>query len=707
MTRVRSPQALAHLSLAVCGGLVLVAAGQPLNTDDLWWHLALGRVFAAHGPWLADDPLLFAPAAPPSPASWLSDLGLAALAHTAGFYALRVLLVASVAAILALAWSLLRRASGSRAFASLGTAVFAALAAYRLLQLRPDLVSIAATLLCYRWLIADEQPPSVARIAAVGALSALWANLHAGFPLGLLAIGAAVAGLVLAAPLRSHDQRRGDRARALRLAAALGVAALATLANPAGIGAHLAYLAAGRSTPALERVRDEWAPLHLFALPTPPQPSVLSWLLAWGLLVALGWVVARWIAREPVRRALDPAKLALALLAIGLLLTAVRFLWLGIFPLLVFAELFRTSSPELDRRPRAARRRAVWIGAAACLVAVGFVKVGDRLITREAMLRWYYYQRPYPPAKYHATAIWLLADSGVRGNLYHEYFLGGFAGYWLAPGVRSLANGTLNVPTELLDAVAAIAVRKGLRPGEEFTALLDRLGIDLFLGIRMPEPQIAGDTWSPTAAHLENTPGWIPIYRNLSCAIYLRASERNRVNIDRLADYYAGQGVPFDRERGFDVDAVVRDAPGWAVAHQIVPYGFARMARDTVAHRADVATQDRVARIWAVLGRYERAIAIDRALVRAAPEPVHVWRRLTWSLLRLGRFDEASEAAKALERQPADDELSHWIADAAREVPALDPERARARVSGLPMLARAEASALQASLEPTPPRPAR
>src|SRR5262245_59531256 len=179
MTRARSSRALSHLAFAITGGLVLVAAGQPLNTDDAWWHLALGRFFAAHGPWLAEDPLLFAPLAPPSPASWLADVALAGLAHAAGFQALRVLLVASAAALVALGWSLLRDASGSRALASLGATAFAALAAYRLVQLRPDLVSIAATLLCYRWLIASPRPPSVARIAAVGLLCALWANLHA------------------------------------------------------------------------------------------------------------------------------------------------------------------------------------------------------------------------------------------------------------------------------------------------------------------------------------------------------------------------------------------------------------------------------------------------------------------------------------------------------------------------------------------------
>jgi hypothetical protein len=295
----------------------------------------------------------------------------------------------------------------------------------------------------------------------------------------------------------------------------------------------------------------------------------------------------------------------------------------------------------------------------------------------------------------------------VRGSLYHEYFMGGFAGYWLAPGVRSLVNGTLNFPGELLDALTAIAARNGLRPGESFDDLLDRLGIDLFLGIRLPEPAVAPASWSSTTAHLENTPGWIPIFRSLTSALYLRIDEHSRANLDRLALYYDERGVPFDLERGFDVDAVVRDAPDWALAHGVVPRGFARMARDTLARRATTATRNHVAMVWAVLGRYERAIAIDRQLARAEPEWVNVRRRLTWSLLRVGRYEEAAIAAKELESRPAADQLSSWIVETTRSVSALDPEQARAAIAALPFLSPAEGAALQGMIEPTQPRPAR
>src|SRR4029453_10219306 len=72
---------LGHGAAAVAAALLLLAAGQPLFTDDAWWHLALGRAFAERGPWLPEDPLLFAAASPPSPSAWLFALMLHARPH--------------------------------------------------------------------------------------------------------------------------------------------------------------------------------------------------------------------------------------------------------------------------------------------------------------------------------------------------------------------------------------------------------------------------------------------------------------------------------------------------------------------------------------------------------------------------------------------------------------------------------------------------
>jgi hypothetical protein len=689
--RRAAPAAVAHAAAAITGALLLCAVGQPIFTDDLWWHLALGRAFAAHGPWLAEDPLLFAAAGPPAPASWLADVALAGVASAGGFYALRALHVAIVAAILALVWSEFLRAGRSRALASVGALAFASLAAYRLAQLRPDLVSIALCLGAWRFLVADERPPSWRRVALAALAAALWANLHAAFPLGPLLVGGAAAGAFLA----------GDRARAARLAATCAIAGVATLANPTGIHAHLAYLSAGVQTPALERIADEWTHVNLFALPAPPlPPSPLAWALAWAIVLGTAFAVLR----GSRGRAFDLARLGAALVALALSLTAVRFLWLGVFPLLFLAHAL---GARVDGVRAAARVR--WIPAAASLALSGaFFALGDwPAITRGLPTTAVGYAKPYPVIKYYAHAIWLIADSGLRGDLYNDYFLGGFAGYWLAPQVRTLINGTLNVPKETLDALQAIAQRRGLRPGEDLSALLDRLDVDLFLGIRLPDAGLPGRRWAATTAYLEGTPGWIPIFRNAESAVYLRANERNRDNLERIADYYEAQRVPFDRARGFEIEKVIREAPEWAFVHGAIPRRFPELAeRAESPGPADPRIRDRVAALYAVLGCYEQAAAIDRAILRDAPDAVRSRRRLVWALLHSGADAEARSEAAALAARPSSDGLSHAIADVARQAASLAPADRAALVARLPLLGHDEVGWLTQGIPQPDPRPA-
>jgi hypothetical protein len=87
---IRRLELATHLIVGSSIAVFLVAVGQPIITDDLWWHLALGDAYAQQGLWLAHDPLLFTSPGPPVPASWLADLGLAAIAKLGGLNALRV-----------------------------------------------------------------------------------------------------------------------------------------------------------------------------------------------------------------------------------------------------------------------------------------------------------------------------------------------------------------------------------------------------------------------------------------------------------------------------------------------------------------------------------------------------------------------------------------------------------------------------------------
>ena len=687
---------------------MLLAAGQPIFSDDFWWHLSMGEAYAAQGPWLAADPTLYTAEGPPAPAAWLADLGLQGLERAFGFTGLRVAHVLLVAAILGLAWSALRRAAGSAVWASLGTSLFAALSAYRLFQLRPDLLTILATLLLWRLLLEDASPPSWRRVAGSTLLFAVWANLHAGFVLGPVLLAAAIAGVLAAAALQPAWRER-DLARARRLAAALILGLLATLANPAGARPHLLYFAAGGATPSLEIVADEWAPVHLLALPVanlPPTP--LAWAAVWALLIVTPGALLLQLRQRrhpevsrPHER-VDPALLALAVAAFAGLLSAVRLLWLVVVPLLVLGRANRGKLPG-------SRIRGWSLAAFAVLWVPGFVVLGDwPMISQGIHPAWY--ARPYSAVKHHPHVVWFLRDAELEGRLWNDAVAGNFLGYWLAPRLRVFVNGSLNVPREVMDTRGAVLARRGALPGESFLALLDRSRVDIFLGSGAPALSRPNRPALYTTAHLEGAPGWKLVFRNLNEAVTLRDDERNRPNLRRVSEYYAREGVPFDPERGFDTLRVLREAPGFAVEHGIVPRGFAALeraarSRDPGRRRA---ARERLAGLFALLGLYEQAVEIDRELLREDPASLSAARRLVWSLLHQGLEVESREASERLARlAPADDALSRLLVDAARTTPDLPEEDAAALVARLPVFTRNQARQLLAGFQEPEARPRR
>ncbi|MCH2186040.1 hypothetical protein MK280_09230 [Myxococcota bacterium] len=222
-----------HALVALLFLMVLGSAGQPIISDDVWWHLGIGAYYGGEGPWLQADPFLYLAEQPPAPAAWLFGVGLDRAVDAFGFQGLRVLHVLVVFLIGSLAWFLMYRVSGSRVGASLGTAAFFCLAAFRLFQLRPHLASLWATLLVLGLLVLDRRGPSFAQIGLSALVFALWANLHGAFLMGLGLVAAAAGGAVFAIGFGEKGSAE-NRVRCRRLWGALLVCTLATTFNPMG-----------------------------------------------------------------------------------------------------------------------------------------------------------------------------------------------------------------------------------------------------------------------------------------------------------------------------------------------------------------------------------------------------------------------------------------------------------------------------------------
>jgi hypothetical protein len=689
---------LALLCAHACGAAIvaglLAVVSRPIFTDDLWWHLALGRAYANAGPWLLEDPLLFTAPGPPAPAAWLSDLLLYDLHVVFGFTGLRIAHVLLVAAIAWLVWSTIQRTCRSAALASLCMGFVLAASTYRLVQLRPHLFTIIAALLLARWLFATPQEDARWRAPAAVALLASWANLHAGFVLGPAMLG------VVAAAWLVHDAVRWGRVapgalspRTRGLLGVLAVATLATLLNPSGITPHLAYWMAGDETPSLARVGDEWSRITLFALPR--TNDALHWFGAWGSLLATlaGWSV---IVRRRNADARDVAFGALALLSAALILMAVRFSWLCVFPL---AFLALVSRKPLDASPM----RTAWICAAASIgLAAAFFQVGAWPTFSQGLTHGY--QRPYMPARYNAHAVWWLADAGLTGPLFAEYSQSGFLGYWLAPGIKTFVNGSLNVTSKAIDANLPIRERRSGDPAKNYVDMLDEQGVELFLGIRLPQARPTTQPWFHTTAHLEGASEWVQVFRNLDSAVYLRDQKSNDDNFERVASYYRERDIPFDRARGFDPAAAIERSPDWSIERGLIPpyYDQLVVTANTAEGERGHLSKLALAELNAALGLYAEAIELDRETLRRRPRTLDAQRRLIWSLLRDHRFDAAAARARAFAAHKPADALSRdviAVANAASQG-RLEGEALEQRIATLPVFSVADAARTRRSIQP-------
>jgi hypothetical protein len=696
---------LAHLAAAVLVGAVLVASAQPILTDDLWWHLALGESYATSGPWLEADPLLFTATGPPTPSAWLFDVAAHGLERVLGFSGLRVAHAGLAACLFALAWLALRRASGSPLLASVGVIVFAPLCAFRVFQLRPHLFTIIGALLLYRLLFASPRAPSALRIGATVLLFGIWANLHSGFLLGPILLGAGLSGVVVAACLGPPESRAAQRSRALALGVALLLGGLATLVNPSGWEPHTAYFIAGEESPALTRVGDEWAPFHAFRFPNSPlPPSPLGWLIVWALGIAtlIAAAASVFASRREASQAdrIDFASVALALAWIPATLIAVRFTWLAIFPILLLVRVASTRFRAPLERPLV--KTAIAVGAVALAAAFFSFGAWRSMSTGLARSVSQYVESDYPAGKWFSHGVWFLSDTGVEGNLFNDYFMGGYIGFWSSPRIMAFQNGTLNIPLSAHAAMVAIRGRSGLPEGGlSFEELLDDYEVDLVFGMRLPERQRG--PWHYTTGLMERAPGWMLVFRNLRSSVYLRNNARNQANLERIERYYAEADVPFDRSVGFEPRRVLREAPRWAQDHGIAPIQFdslvaATQARDV--HRMAEASNE-LAPVYASLGLYEDALRVDERLLRLRPEARAPWRRKLFSLIRLDRAEEARAAAESTLEWAEPGSLVYALAIEAKSYAELeDPEARAAMASRSTFLAPREAARLRSKLMP-------
>ncbi|MAJ61300.1 MAG: hypothetical protein CBC48_15955 [bacterium TMED88] len=698
-----------HALVALLFLMVLGSAGQPIISDDLWWHLGSGARYADEGPWLQADPFLYLAEQSPAPAAWLFGVALDGAVGAFGFQGLRVFHVLIVFLIGSLAWFLMYRVSGSRVAASLGSAAFLCLAAFRLFQLRPHLASLLATLLVLGLLVLDRRGPSFTRIALSAVVFAVWANLHGAFLMGLGLVAAAAVGAVVAIGFGERGSEE-NRVRCRRLWGALLVGALATTFNPMGWRGLTPFFVAGAETPDLKVVGDEWAAVDLFSIPVsnlPPTPEV--WTLLWLLVLALiGLTATLAFSRDRWER-LDWPLCAVGWASALGMLSAVRLNWLGFIVALAIVHMGRIwASGKARTVPSLTVCRAMSLLTALVLLG-SFWRWGDWLMISPGLTA-ERYPLAYSIDKYHGHGVWFLRDTGVRGNVFADYWLGNFLGYWLSPEVKLFVNGSLNVPAAVMDDGLAIRSggpdENGRLPGE----ILGAHDVDFFFGTGLPMLGPPGRPPPDTTRHLMGDEDWILVFRNRRTAIRMHLNAGNLDNLDRIRRYYAEQGVSFDPESGFDPFEVIRQAPQWAEAHGLIPSGFQGAQRR--AHYGPLQgrqfARSQVADVYAALGLYGRALALESENPADAALSLPEARRRVWLRLMEGRGAEATDESRRLAAIASEtDWLSVQILKAANNFErASGAERAEIQAM-LPLWTRPQGFRVMGGFREAPLRPPR
>jgi len=251
---------------------------------------------------------------------------------------------------------------------------------------------------------------------------------------------------------------------------------------------------------------------------------------------------------------------------------------------------------------------------------------------------------PYAAGKYHAHAVSFMQATKLEGNLFGRYAEGGFQAFWLGPAIRTAMNGSLNMSNEALAASFAIRERMGTPADPRFEDALDELGVDLFLGVGLPMVARPGRPPAYSTIHLENTPGWVLVFRNLDSALYIRDDERNSSNLDRVYDYYFANGIPYDRALGFQPGRALRSAPQWSRAHGV----WTPLLAGQVGLGPETRRLGSQAMVYLALGMYDEAKANNDALLRIEPANASALRRRAWLLLRAGRPRQNDELVMAL-----------------------------------------------------------
>jgi hypothetical protein len=487
MRRTLALSTVDMIFILVLGIRAIVYQDLLLHGDgDLASHLALGDYMLQERAIPTHDPLTFSMQDRPFVAhSWLGSLALTLVYRVGGLPGVTVF----ATAVLALAYSLVAhflRRRGLDGRVVLAGAFTAVLLGTMHWLARPHIFTVLAAVILLH-LLEAERP----QLWAFAALFALWANLHCGFLLGLMLIGAYLLGAAAEARI-THDP--AWRSTAVRLLSAFGIAVIASCANPYGpmIFVHLTKALQDDVTVALTEE---------YQSPNFHEPTVL---------VLLGAIVATIAVVGVVRPRPSLTRLFAILVTLAATLHASRnvdvfsvtgwpLVWLSAARMPLHRSGRYWLGDDFARVERAAMP-GPWM-TASLILALVLVANGGRIAGRQVL------RSEFSRAKFPVEALEAARAANSRGRLFTHFVWGGYVALaW--PGQRVFITGLKYDPD---------VVRSYVTVGSVFPGWQKELENWNITHILVPAE-------SPLVVALVDAKGWCTLHTDSTATLLMRST---------------------------------------------------------------------------------------------------------------------------------------------------------------------------------------
>jgi hypothetical protein len=452
---------------------------------DLWWHLRFGQAVLAQRHLILRDPYSYsAPGNPWLNHEWLTEVLMAALYNAFGVVGLKLMKFACSATFVVLFVTAMQDTAPPLMQAAILLVCALPIAPH--VEFRPQLFTfvMVSGLLA---ILARYNYRGRAPLWLALPMFALWSNLHGGWIIGLGILG------VFGAAVLAEDLAYGrGMSRGASLLGLTAAAAVATLANPYGIGAWQAVLHT-LGDPHTRTAIVEWLSFPdsiAYHYRAHHYGSIIWKFLAVAIFAA--FALAVW--RAP--RGRDFPLVCVALMMIAAAFVAVRNLPIALLATAIPLARHGAIALNSDLKPLRERSATIYqlmIAVTACELLFLSGLFSPELDAND----------PYP-----VGAVAFMKQHGLTGNILAEWPFGAYVIWHMAPSSRVFMDGRYDTvyPPQVIDDY--LAFDRGEPAG---AATLSRYPHDFVL----MEPVKTG-----AFNLLHSQGGWKELYRDSSCVLF-------------------------------------------------------------------------------------------------------------------------------------------------------------------------------------------